>query len=249
MRALTCLIGALVLATGTGCGSGDGGDDGTLLVFAAASLTDAMVEIEQAFEAEHPGLDVELNLAGSASLRAQVLAGAPADVIATANVAVMDDLVAAGAVSGDPVSFATNRLTIAVAEGNPAGIAGLADFARPEPYIGLCAAGVPCGDLADDVLAGAGVEPDVDTREPDVRALLTKIEVGELDAGLVYATDVDTSDRVEELELTAGTGGESVYPVAVVADTSAPARARSLVEFLTSDRGRSILGDAGFGTP
>ena len=125
----------------------------------------------------------------------------------------------------------------------------MADFARPEPYLGLCAAGVPCGDLADDILHRAGLTPDVDTREPDVRALLVKIEAGELDGGLVYATDVASSDRVEGIELPVGAGGESVYPVAVLADAPAPALARSFVEFLTSDPGRSILGDAGFGTP
>jgi molybdate transport system substrate-binding protein len=252
-RANLALAGALLpvvgLAIACGTGPDETGGRATVLVFAAASLTDAMAGIEEAFEAEHPDLDIELNLAGSAALRAQILAGAPADVIATANQAVMDDLVAAGAVGGSPTIFATNRLTIAVAEGNPADVTGLEDFARPEPFLGLCAAGVPCGDLADAALERAGVVPDVDTREPDVRALLAKIETGELDAGLVYASDAATSDRVEEIALPVDLAAESTYPVAVLAGAPCPLGARAFVEFLVSDRGREIVTRAGFGPP
>ena len=254
IRPLGVVAAAAILATSGACGSSttvgrDSTAGSTLLVFAAASLTDAMGEVEVAFESDHPHLDVELNLAGSASLRAQILAGAPADVVASAHASVMDDLVAAGVVAGDPTTFATNRMTIATAEGNPAGITGLADFARSEPYLGLCAADVPCGDLADEILDRAGITPDVDTREPDVRALLIKIETGELDGGLVYATDVVASDRVDEVALPVAASGETGYPVAVLTGSTSPAEARSFVEFLTSARGRSILADAGFGTP
>lgn len=169
------------------CGGGPAA--GTLTVFAASSLTDAFTALAAAFEAGHPGIEVTVNFAGSSSLREQVLAGAPADVFAAAAVADMDSLAAAGALAGEARIFARNTVVIAVPAGNPAGIAGPEDFARPSLLIGLCSPEVPCGRYAREALAAAGVTPSPDTLEPDARALLSKIAAGELDAGIVYATD------------------------------------------------------------
>lgn len=241
-----------------GCGSDDdraGGADGgasadTILVFAAASLTDAFADIADAFEAAHPGASVELNLAGSSSLREQVLAGAPADVFAAADPAIVDELIDAGEVDDEPTVFATNRLAIAVPVGNPGAVAGLADFGNPELLIGLCAEPVPCGSLAREALASAGVEPAVDTEEPDVRALLTKIEAGELDAALVYRSDVATAaDRVEGIELGSDGGPVASYPIAVLAGADDPVLADAFVAFVLGDEGRAILARHGFGPP
>ena len=248
LMALMALIGA--------CGPGDRGDDGTaatLRVFAAASLTDAMSDLVMAFERNDPGTTVELNLAGSPTLRAQILEGAPADVVATANPAVLDDLVAAGMVGPGPAVFATNRLVLALAPGNPGRIDGLADLTDSDLFLGLCASGVPCGDLADRTLTRAGIEAQPDTREPDVRALLTKVAAGELDVGLVYATDLSTelarAEGVDGLELEPDLDAVTRYPAAVLAGAAEPERATAFVEFLVGGEGQAILADHGFGPP
>lgn len=239
----------LLIAIGAACGSDDGTDGRTIRVFAAASLTDALAEVADGFEAARPGLDVELNLAGSSTLRAQILDGAPADVFASASPDVMDQVVEAGATAGPATTFATNRLAIAVPSGNPAGIVDVGDFARTDLLLGLCAPGVPCGDLADAVLAAGGIQPSVDTREPDVRALLTKVAAGELDGGIVYATDVLASNDVDGIAVPGELGATATYPVAVLADGPNRDGGAAFVEFLLSDDGRRILVDHGFGVP
>lgn len=221
-----------------------------LLVSAAASLTDAFVEIEAEFEAQNPGVDVLLNLAGSAALREQILEGAPADVFASANLANMEQLEQAGELAGEPMLFARNRLQIAVPPGNPGEVDGLEDFGRDELLIGLCAEPVPCGELAREALSRAGVTPAVDTNEPDVRALLTKIELGELDAGIVYVTDIaDSRVAVEGVDVPEGLNVSAVYPIAVLAGTENSSEARAFVAFVQSEQGQSILADYGFAPP
>lgn len=224
--------------------------DGEILVSAAASLTDAFAAVAARFEAASPGFRVVLNLAGSSTLREQILEGAPADVFASANTTNMDHVVEAGAVAGEPVVFATNELEIAVPAGNPAGVTGLGDFARPELLIGLCAPGVPCGDLAREVFARAGVVPAVDSNEPDVRALLTKVAAGELDAGITYVTDVAAAgNSVEGIDIPADQNVVAAYPIAVLAGAPNPDGADAFVAFVLSDAGRSILDEYGFGAP
>jgi len=247
--ALPLVLAACGGSTGDAAPSGDGAPERTVTVFAAASLTDAFADVAAAFEDEHPGVTVELSFAGSSALREQVLDGAPADVVATADEAVMADLVDEGAV-GEPVAFATNRLQLAVPAGNPAGVGGLDDLGRGDLVIGLCAAGVPCGDLARRVLDGAGVEPAPDTEEPNVRALLAKVEAGELDAGLVYATDVRAAgDAVEAVDVPVGEEGTTRYPIAAVADAPHPRAADAFVAFVTTPAARDVLADHGFGPP
>ena len=249
------LIVAASLAGSCGAPAADPTDPAVesveLRVFAAASLTGVMADLEAAYEASTPGVDVVVNLAGSSTLRAQILDGAPADVVATANPEVMDDLVEAGLVIGQPLPFASNRLVIAVAPGNPGGVAGLDDLARPDLFLGLCARGVPCGDLADTALAEAGLTIEPDTREPDVRALLTKVRSGELDAGLVYATDVaaTSADGVQGLALPPGLATETTYPVAVLTEATTPEEGQRFARYLTGAEGAAILADHGFGTP
>jgi molybdate transport system substrate-binding protein len=218
-----------------------------VLVSAAASLTDVFAQIEVAFEETNPGLDVVLNLGGSSSLREQILAGAPADVFASADVENMLAVVDAGLIAGDPVVFAGNRMHIAVPRGNPAGVSGLASFGEEGLVIGLCAEAVPCGDAARLVLEAAGVVPAVDTNEPNVRALLTKIETGELDAGIVYATDVRVAE-VDGIDIPDAVNVRTEYPVAVLSDAANGQGAERFVEFLISAAGREILARYGFET-
>lgn len=221
-----------------------------LLVSAAASLTDGFAEIEAAFEGDNPDVDVVLNLGGSSALREQILAGAPAAVFASASETVMSDVASAGLLREPARVFATNRLAIAVPSGNPAGIVGLDDFARPELLLGLCAAGVPCGDLARTTLQRAGVIPVVDTEEPNVRALLTKIESGDLDAGIVYETDViSRAGVVDEVPISDDVNPVAPYPIAVLAGSAEQDVATDFVSFVLSTEGRAILADQGFEVP
>lgn len=245
---VVALLAAGLLAAACGRDTGTEGG-GTVLVFAAASLTDVMAEAEPAFEAANPGVDVTVSLGGSASLLTQILEGAPADVVATANPAIMASLAEAGALADRPSTLATNRLVIAVAPGNPAGVDDIGDLADPDLFVGLCAAEVPCGDLADRSLAEAGVVVESDTREPDVRSLLAKIEAGELDAGLVYATDVLASTAaITGIDLPRDLPTTTEYPIAVLDRTTSAAGAEAFVAFLGGPDGRRILRDHGFET-
>lgn len=223
---------------------------GEVLVSAAASLADAFAEAEAAFEVANPGMDVVLNLGPSSGLREQILEGAPVDVYASANASNMERLVVAGEVADGPQVFARNRLQIAVPAGNPSAVTGLEDFAREELLVGLCAEEVPCGEFARRALEKAGVSPAVDTNEPDVRALLTKIEEGELDAGITYLTDVaSTGGAVEGIEIPEDQNVIAEYPVAVMAGAPNLEAARAFMEFVLSGEGRAIMADYGFTAP
>jgi len=226
-----------------------GGTQGTreLLVSAAASLTEAFGEIAATFEAAHPGVSVTLNLAGSSTLATQILDGAPVDVFASADESNMARVVVAGGAHPEPRIFARNRLQIAVPAGNPAGVTGLPDFATEGLRIGLCAEGVPCGDLARLVLAQAGVVPRPDSEEPDVRALLTKVELGELDAGITYRTDVAARrGSVDGVDLPEDVAVVAEYPIAVVTEGRTPKLAAAFVDFVLSEEGGAILARYGF---
>jgi molybdate transport system substrate-binding protein len=260
--AVAATVGMLV-ALGA-CGDDEGGGaagadaagggaselEGTLTVLAAASLTEAFDEIGAAFEEAHPGITVEVSYDGSSSLRDQILGGAPADVFASASTSTMDAVVEGGAVEGEPQPFVTNRLEIAVPAGNEAGVEGLADFADEDLLIGLCAEEVPCGEFGREALANAGVTPAQDTDEPDVRSLLGKIESGELDAGIVYVTDVAAAgDAVEGIEIPEEDNVVADYPIATLAEAPNPDAADGFVELVLSEEGRAILESHGFGPP
>ena len=236
---------ALVLLAG--CSSGGTTE---VLVSSAASLTDVFAAIEVAFEADNPELDVVLNLGGSSTLREQILAGAPADVFASANLSNMDAIAADGLTPDGAVIFASNRLQIVVPIDNPGNVRDLHDFDDPNLLIGLCGPAVPCGDFARQALERAGVTPALDTNEPDVRALLTKIEARELDAGIVYATDVAARlGTIAGIPIPDEYNVAADYPIAVLSGGENPAGARAFVDFVVSTAGRAILADYGFVLP
>ena len=237
-------IGLLVVAA---CG-GSGSPAGEVLVSAAASLTEAFSAVEAAFESRNSVFDVLLNSGSSSSLREQIFEGAPVDVFASANPANMDQVIEAGATATSTV-FALNSLQIAVPRGNPAGVGGLADFANPDLLIGLCAAGVPCGDFGRQSLEAAGVVPAIDTEEPDVRALLTKIEAGELDAGIVYVTDVLASGAVDAIEIPEEFNIVAEYLLAALTEAPNPSGAQAFVSFVLSESGQAIMRQYGFESP
>lgn len=236
--------------TTTPTANAEAGLAGELLVSAAASLTDAFAEVEAAFETANPGVDVVLNLGSSSSLREQILEGAPADVFASANTSNMDQVAEAGEVEGEAQIFVLNELQIAVPADNPAGITGLDDFGSEDLLIGLCAEEVPCGSFGREALAKAGVTPAIDTNEPDVRSLLTKVEAGELDAGIVYVTDVlTTAGAVKGIEIPDDFNVVAAYPIAALVNAPNPDAAAGFVEFVLSDEGQAILVGFGFTAP
>lgn len=244
------MIGTLLL-TATAC-TADRADETRprpLLVLAAASLTNVFADIEAAFETAHPEYEIVISYASSSQLREQILEGAPADVFASADQANMAQLMAAGEIAGAPAPFAVNQMQIAVPAGNPAGVAGIEDFADPDLLIGLCAEQIPCGMFGREVLAAAGVKASVDTNEASVLFLLTKIETGELDAGLVYRTDVAYSDLVGGIDISPEWNVEAVYPIATLTSATNPQGAVAFIAFVLSAEGRAILETHGFGLP
>ncbi len=221
-------------------------DQQELVVSAAASLTDAFTDIEAAYEQLHPDVDVVMNFGGSSALREQILGGVPVDVFASANPENMNRVAEAGEVDGTPATLGFNRLEIAVPLGNPAEVTGVLDFGRSELFLGLCVSAVPCGAFAREVLAAAGVDPSIDTEEPDVRALLTKIEAGELDAGIVYVSDVQSSEKVEGITLDDELNVSARYVIAPLQRSGDVDQARAFVDFTRSTDGQAILAAYGF---
>lgn len=243
--AVTALLGAVVLA-GTACSGAPASTsaDGPIEVYAAASLQRAFDEIAVAFERAHPDIEVSTVYDGSSTLATQIGQGAPADVFAAADEATMDRV---ADVVADPRPFARNTLVIAVPTGNPGGVEGLTDLRRTTTV--LCAVEVPCGAASATLLSRAGVEVAPASVEQNVAAVLTKVAAGEADAGLVYATDVAGRDDVEAIVPEGADAVVNRYPIAALADSARPDAARAFVAFVTSERGRAILADAGFGAP
>jgi molybdate transport system substrate-binding protein len=245
--------GALVLLglalAGCSTDSPPEGVSGTVTVFAAASLTESFDAIAERFEAGRPGVDVVVSYGGSSSLAAQLVEGAPADVFAAADEPTMQALVDAGD-AARPVVFATNTLELVVPAGNPGGVTALADLADPDLVVALCDPAVPCGSAAQALLAAAGVDASPDTLEGDVKAVLTRVSLGEADAGLVYVTDVVAAgDAVEGIEVPEAAEVVNRYPLAVLADAPNPAAAQAFVDFVLSAEGQRVLVDAGFVAP
>ncbi len=219
------------------------------VVMAAASLTEAFTELAAEFESRYPDADIQLNFGGSSSLREQILEGAPASVFASANQPTMQQVIDAGEAESSQ-DFASNRLVIAVPRDRVGTVTSLADFARHELLLGLCAEGVPCGDFARDALRLAGVAPAPDTNEADVRALLTKVAAGELDAGRLYATDAQAENAVTGIEIADQVQVAINYPIAVLSQNGEPAEvAEQFVQFVFSVDGQAVLMAHGFGKP
>jgi len=226
------------------------GVPGDVVVFAAASLTESFTQIGKDFEAANPGTKVTFNFAGSSALAQQINQGAPADVFASASPTNMTQVTDADGTEGEPVTFVRNRLEIAVPKGNPAGVTGLADFGRADLKIALCAEQVPCGAAATKAFEAAGVTAAPDTLEQDVKAALTKVRLGEVDAALVYRTDVlSTKGEVDGIEFPEADKAINDYPIAALAKAPNTAAAAAFVAYVLSDRGRAVLSEAGFDNP
>ena len=240
---------ALALFVSSGCASTGDADQRRLSVLAASSLTDAFSTLAARFERTY-GVDVRLSFAGSSSLAQQVVDGAPADVVATADQESMALVSDAGLAATDPTLFATNTLVIVTPRDNPAGITTVRSLADPDVSVALCAPEVPCGRAAADVLRVDRVQITPVTLEPDVRSVLAKVRLGEVDAGIVYVTDARSAgSEVRTVPLRNAATVVSRYPLAALRSASEPVLARQFVRLVLSPAGQQVLHREGFGTP
>ncbi len=223
------------------------GSSGEVTVSAAASLTEAFTQLGKDFEDANPGADVQFNFEGSSTLAQQINQGAPVDVFAAADQAQMQVVVEADRVAGAPTIFVANKLQIVVPKGNPAQVDDLAAFGEPELAIAFCAEEVPCGAAAQEAFELAGLSPAPDTLEQDVKAVLTKVGLGEADAGLVYVSDViSAGGNVEGIDFPEANRAINHYPIAVLQDAPNAAAAEAFVDYVLSDQGSSVLKEFGF---
>ncbi len=232
----------------------------TLTVFAAASLTDAFKAIKPAFEAAHPGVTVVYNFAGAQQLAAQINEGAPADVFASANKKQIDVVIASSKIiSGTAQTFVRNRLVVITPKANPAGITSLKDLAKPGLKLIFEAKAVPAGQYSLDFLTKASTLPEytsaysstvlsnVVSYEDNVRSVLSKIVLGEGDAGIVYTTDAATVvDKINTIAIPDELNVIAVYPIAPLADSKIPDMAKAFIAYVLSPEGQQVLATYGF---
>jgi molybdate transport system substrate-binding protein len=256
LRSRTRLAAALTVAAlalaACGGNNDSGGSSGTaapseLRVFAAASLTAAFTKIGQDFTAANGGTKVSFNFAGSQALATQIQQGAPADVFASADIPNMDkvkDLV------GTPQNFASNLLQIVVEKGNPKGVKGLEGLANPDLKVVLAAPEVPAGKYAQQALAKAKVTVKPVSQEDNVKAVVTKVSLGEADAGIVYVTDVTAGgDKVEGVDIPEELNVVATYPIATVKASKAQDKAQAFMDLVLSAQGQQVLKQYGFLPP
>lgn len=230
-------------------GSGSAAVSGTVNVFAAASLREAFTKLGRQFEKAHPGVDVVFNFGPSSGLATQINQGAPADVFASASTKNMDQVVNAG--EADPGrNFASNAMQIVVPAKNPAGISVLSDLTRPGVKVALCQPAVPCGTTAAKVLANAKLTLTPVTQEVDVKAVLAKVTLGEVDAGIVYVTDVLAKDeKVKGIEIPAEVNASTKYPIATLTKAPNKAAAQAFADYVLTPDGAEVLTAARFAKP
>jgi molybdate transport system substrate-binding protein len=260
--AIALLVGVVALGFAA-CGSDAGGAGGAasatasgsaslsgdLTVLAAASLTESFTTLGKQFEAAHPGVEVTFGFAASSALATQIASGAPADVFASASATNMDAVVAAGA-AADPKTFATNVMEIAVPPDNPGKVTGVDSLAGADVKTALCQPQVPCGTTAQQVFTDAKVTITPVTLEPDVKSVLSKVQLGEVDAGVVYVTDVlAAGDKVKGVQIPDDVNASTSYPIAALTKSANAATAAAFVEYVLSPAGSSVLAAAGFQQP
>jgi len=222
---------------------------GTITVFAAASLTAAYTAIGKDFETAHPGAMVKFSFGGSSTLVAQIQQGAIGDVFASADQPNMQKAVDAGLVAGSPSIFAHNRLEIVVGAGNPKHVMGLSDLAKSGLVVVLCAPVVPCGRYAGQALQKAGVSVKPASQETDVKAVVSKVALGEADAGIVYVTDVKAGGAaIQGVDIPLGFNVVADYPVAVLKDSQNAPLAKAFISYLLG-AGQPTLARYGFTGP
>lgn len=241
-------LGACTVGSGSGSAPAEQRAQ-TLTVLAAASLHDPFTQIAARFEDDHPEVTVRVSFAGSNTLVDQLVAGAPADVLATADTTTMDRAIESR-VAYDPVLFASNAPAVVVPADNPAGVTRFSDLADPEVRAVVCAPEVPCGATTVRLEEATDVVIHRVSEEASVTDVLAKVIAGEADAGVVYATDVVAAgSAVREIPTPEAASVRTKYPIAVTADAADHALAGEFVAAVTGDHGRRTLAAAGFGAP
>ena len=238
-------------ASGSSATSSSSGDSvtGNLAVLAAASLTESFTALGKQFEASHPGAKVTFSFGASSTLATQITSGAPADVFASASTKNMDAVVAAKA-AADPRTFAKNVMEIAVPPANPAAITQLSDLAKPGVKVVLCAEAVPCGVGARKVFGNAKLTVTPVSNEADVKATLSKVSLGEADAGIVYVTDVLAAGaKVKGITIPADVNASTSYPIATLTASKNAELATAFVDYVLGPDGAAMLTQAGFEKP
>jgi len=250
LRRLT--VAALTLLLLSGCNSTEqpAASNTKIVVFAAASLKKTFTDLGAQFKTQNPGSSVEFSFAGSADLVTQLTQGAQADVFASADTKNMDKAAQAGLLAGNPVNFASNTLTIAVAPGNPKKIASFKDLTRQGLNVVVCAPQVPCGSATQKVEQATGVKLNPASEESAVTDVLNKVETGQADAGLVYVTDAKgAGDKVAEVPFPEAAGAVNTYPIAVLKQSKSQELSRKFVDLVTGEAGQKALTAAGFAKP
>jgi molybdate transport system substrate-binding protein len=254
-------VGLAVCALAVGCGSSGGSgssassaspstsasaSSGSITVFAAASLQGTFTQLGKQFDAAHPGDMVTFSFGPSSGLATQIIAGSPADVFASAAVSNMQQVVKSGdAIS--PMDFAKNVMEIAVPPKNPAGVKSVDSLSKSAVKVALCQPQVPCGVTAAKVFKKAKVTVKPVTLEADVKSVLTKVELGDVDAGMVYVTDVKAAgSKVKGVKVPAEMNASTTYPIATISKSSHATISRAFVAYVMSPAGEKVLSAAGF---
>ena len=244
---LVAVVAALLSACGSSGSPSTSSLSGTASVFAAASLTASFNAIGTAFQAAHPGVTIKFNFGGTPTLVTQIEQGASADVLASADTTNMDKLKTDGFTAGTPQVFAHNKLEIVVAAGNPKGITGLADLAKPGVIYITEAPTVPAGKYALQILANANVKVTPKSLETDVKSVVSKIELGEADAGIVYVTDVTAAgNKVAGVPIPDSVNVIATYPIVAVKGTKNADIANAFIAYVLSADGQATLQSFGF---
>ncbi|MEV0979074.1 molybdate ABC transporter substrate-binding protein [Streptomyces sp. NPDC049915] len=223
---------------------------GTVTVFAAASLKESFTALGQEFEKQHPGTEVSFNFGGSDSLAASITGGAPADLFAAASPKTMKIVSDAQDTAASPTTFVRNQLEIATLPGNPGKVASLKDLTKSGLKVVLCDKTVPCGAAAQKALKASGLTLTPVSYEQDVKSALTKVELKEADAAVVYKTDVKAAgEKVQGVEFPESAKAVNDYPIALLKDAPNAAAARAFIDLVKSAEGQKVLTEAGFLKP
>jgi molybdate transport system substrate-binding protein len=222
---------------------------GTITVFAAASLMETFTQIGKQFEAAHKGDTVKFSFGPSSGLSTQITSGAPADVFASAAPANMDTVVKAGDASS-PQNFAKNTMEVAVPPDNPAKVTSVNDLAKSSVKVAVCQPQVPCGVVAAQVFKNAGITVKPVTQATDVDSVVTEVETGNVDAGMVYVTNVlSAGSKLKGITIPANENASTLYPIAAIKSSKHLSIAKEFVDYVLSPAGQQVLSAAGFQKP
>jgi molybdate transport system substrate-binding protein len=231
-------------ATGSGTASTT-----AITVFAAASLQGTFTQIGRQFEAAHPGDTVTFSFGPSSGLAQQITSGAPASVFASAAPANMDQVVKAGE-AASPSNFAKNKMEVAVPPGNPANVTSVDNLAKSSVKVAVCQPQVPCGVVAAQIFKNTGITVKPVTLQTDVKSVLTQVELGNVDAGMVYVTDVKAAgSKVKGIVIPSGDNASTEYPIAALKNAPNKSVASEFVSYVRSPAGQKVLTAAGFEKP